>query len=68
MYPYHNLCLKRIRNGELISVEKASGDFAVILIFSTEPYTRPIRKHSLYRYVNILKSLGYEITSLDSDE
>lgn len=61
MYPYHNLCLKRIKNGELISVEKASGDFAVILVFSTEPYTRPIRKHSLYRYEKILKSHGINL-------
>ncbi len=55
MYPYHNRILQRIKNGELIGFEFCdSGEFAMILKFSTYPYTRPIREHAVWRYEEIL--------------
>lgn len=53
MYPYHNRIKQRIKNGELIGVEKGKGEFAVVFIFSTKPYRRPVREQSLWRYGNI---------------
>lgn len=53
MYPYHNRIKQRIKNGELIGIEKGKGEFAVVFIFSTKPYRRPIRESSLWRYENI---------------
>lgn len=58
MYPYHNRCIQRIKNGELLSVESGEGEFAVVLIFSTYPFRRPIREHSLYRYEKIFSEKG----------
>ena len=55
MYPYHNRILQRIKNGELIGFEFTDGEFALILHFSTYPFTRPIREHSLWRYEKILR-------------
>lgn len=55
MYPYHNRIKQRINNGELIGIEQGKGEFAIIFIFSTYPYTRPIRPHSLWRYSDIIK-------------
>lgn len=54
MYPYHNRCIARIKNGELIGIEKASGEFALILVFKTPPYKRPVRAESVYRYAKYL--------------
>ena len=59
MYPYHNRILQRIKNGELIGFEFCEGgDFAVILHFCTEPYTRPIREHAVYKYEEILRGFN----------
>ena len=56
MYPYHNRIKQRIRNGELIGVEKSeSKEFAFVLLFSTPPHTRPIRHHAVWQYEEILK-------------
>ena len=57
MYPYHNVIKKRIKNGELIGIEKTSGEFALILHFSTPPFKRPIRQRSLYKYKELLKNI-----------
>ena len=55
MYPYHNLIKKRIKKGELIKIERSKDSrFAFNLIFSTPPYVRPIRHHSVYRYLDLL--------------
>ena len=54
MYPYHNLILKRIKNGELLWIEKVDGKFSYIFHFKTYPYSRPIRSHAEYRYKNII--------------
>ena len=59
MYPYHNKIKQRINNGELIGVEKTSGEFAVIFHFKTYPYTRPIRAHALKKYEKILTRYKY---------
>lgn len=50
MYPYHNRIKQRIKNGELTGIEKGSGEYALIFIFSTPPYRRPIRHSSMWRY------------------
>ena len=55
MYPYHNLILKRIKNGELLWIEKVNGKFSYIFYFKTYPYSRPIRAHAEYRYKDIIK-------------
>ena len=55
MYPYHNRILQRIKNGELTGFEFCEKEeFALILRFSTFPFTRPIRSHSVWRYEKIL--------------
>lgn len=55
MYPYHNRIIQRIKNDELVGVKKGEGEYAIILVFSTPPYLRPIKEHSLYRYEKIFK-------------
>lgn len=58
MYPYHNRIQQRITNGELIGVlPSEKEEFAFILVFSTFPYTRPIRHHSAWRYEYVLEEL-----------
>lgn len=54
MYPYHNRIMQRIKNGELIGIEKGTGEFAFVLIFKTYPYKRPIRPHAVWRYADIV--------------
>ena len=57
MYPYHNRILQRIKNGELVGFEFCDGgEFALVLKFSTYPFTRPIREYSLHKYEEILKN------------
>lgn len=58
MYPYHNRCMQRIKNGEAISVEKGEGEFAMVLVFCTPPYRRPVRERSLYRYEKVFAERG----------
>ena len=54
MYSYHNRIKQRIANGELVGIEKGEGEFAIVLLFNTPPYRRPIRPHALWRYEGIL--------------
>lgn len=56
MYPYHNRIKQRIANGELIGIEQGTGEFAIVFIFSTPPFMRPIRTHALWRYADILNN------------
>ena len=61
MYPYHNRIKQRIRNGELIGIERSEDvRFAFVFIFSTPPYTRPIRLHAVWRYSDVLEAYGYK--------
>lgn len=57
MYPYHNRIKQRINNGELVGIEQGTGEFAFVLVFSTYPYTRPIRPQSEWRYWDILEGI-----------
>ena len=58
MFPYHNRNIQRIRNGELVAVEESDkAEFAFVLVFSTYPFTRPIRHHSAYKYFDLLGGL-----------
>ena len=60
MYPYYNRIKQRIANGELIGIEQGTREFAIVFIFSTYPFTRPIREHALWRYAKILnKEIEY---------
>jgi len=58
MYPYHNRIKQRIKNGELVGHEYLSRhkDIApcLMLYFSTEPQTRPIRPHRFAEYQELL--------------
>jgi hypothetical protein len=62
MYPYHNRIKQRIRNGELEGYEmlKSYKDISpcLMLYFSTEPLTRPIRPHRFEEYEKILGPLS----------
>lgn len=57
-YNYHARIKERIDNGELVGFEfsEDGSEFAIILKFSTYPYTRPIREHSVWIYEEILKN------------
>jgi hypothetical protein len=59
MYPYHNRIKQRIRNGELVDVyytEAYSPRFgpALVLVFNTLPFRRPIRPKKWSEYEPIL--------------
>ena len=58
MYPYHNKIKQRIRNGELLTSYKADNypgiGPALVLVFSTPPFRRPIRPHRWPEYEAIL--------------
>lgn len=58
-YNYHARNMERIKNGELVGFEFCEGEFALVLKFSTEPFTRPIREHAVHKYEEILKELSY---------
>ena len=54
MYSYHNRIKQRIRNGELIDHYWTAcypniGE-ALVLVFKTEPFLRPIRPHKWDEY------------------
>jgi len=60
MYPYHNKIKQRIKNGELIdhyftNSYRNIGE-ALVLVFSTEPFLRPIRTHRWAEYISILNT------------
>lgn len=61
MYPYHNAIKKRIRNGELIDhylTDNYPGiGEALVLVFRTAPFVRPIRPNRFLEYFNILQSI-----------
>lgn len=65
MYPYHNKIKQRIRAGELVNHyfdDNYSGiGEALVLVFSTPPFKRPIRPHKWGEYVDILADwAGYK--------
>lgn len=58
MYPYHNRIKQRINAGELVThyytnIYPRIGP-ALVLVFSTSPYLRPIRTHRWEEYQKIL--------------
>lgn len=58
MYPYHNKIKQRIRAGELVGHYftdnyQRIGE-ALVLVFNTVPFLRPIRPHRWADYVDIL--------------
>jgi len=61
MYPYHNKIKQRIKNQELIRFEYKERYKNIVpclpLHFSTEPFTRPIRKHRFKEYEDLLIGL-----------
>ena len=57
-YNYHARNMERINNGELVGFEFCEGEFALVLKFSTYPFSRPIRPHAVYKYEEILR--GYK--------
>ena len=57
-YNYHARNMERIKNGELVGFEFCEGEFALVLKFSTYPFTRPIREHSVYKYEGVLKEFS----------
>ena len=62
MYPYHNKIKQRINNNELVRYEFVDAYKAIkpclVLHFSTEPLTRPIREHRFEEYETILNNLA----------
>lgn len=58
MYPYHNRIKQRIRSGELgdhYFTDNYPGiGEALVLVFNTVPFFRPIRPHMWSEYVDIL--------------
>lgn len=58
MYPYHNRIKQRIRAGELVDhyfTDNYPGiGEALVLVFKTSPFLRPIRPHKWADYVDIL--------------
>ena len=55
-YNYHARNMERIKNGELVGFEFCEGEFALVLKFSTYPFSRPIRPHAIWKYEEILKN------------
>lgn len=62
MYPYHNKIKQRIKNGELVRYEYIEHykDIApcLLLHFSTEPYTRPVREHRFEEYEKLFAQIN----------
>lgn len=58
MYSYHNRIKQRIRNGELIdhyfTENYPNIGEALVLVFNSPPFMRPIRTHRYSDYVDIL--------------
>ena len=55
MYPYHNKIRQRIKNGELVAIiQSEKEEFAFVLIFSTFPFTRPIRHQAVKKYLDLI--------------
>ena len=61
MYPYHNRIRQRIKNGEFVGIQPTDNeDFAFILLFSTFPYTRPIRHRAVSKYLDLIGELKWQ--------
>ncbi|WP_320814820.1 hypothetical protein [Flavobacterium sp.] len=62
MYPYHNKIKQRIQNNEMLHYEYLDiyKNIApcLLLHFSTEPKTRPIREHRFEEYEELFKNLN----------
>ena len=56
-YNYHARNIERIKNEELIGFAFCDDDkdFALVLYFNTEPFSRPIRHHAVYKYEELLR-------------
>lgn len=64
MYPYHNKIKQRIRAGELVD-HYFDDDYprignALVLVFSTPPFKRPIRPERWGGYSILLQTKGKE--------
>lgn len=61
MYPYHNRIRQRIQAGELVTHYYTNKypriGPAMVLVFNTAPYLRPIRTHRWQEYENIIKNI-----------
>lgn len=59
MYPYHNRIKQRIAAGELVDHYFTTSypriGEALVLVFSTPPFLRPIRPHKLEEYKEVIK-------------
>lgn len=58
-YPYHNQIKKRIREGEyshneIVKNYKKTGEERMVLHFTSEPFTRPIKPERYDEYLDIL--------------
>ena len=58
MYPYHNRIKQRIANGELVDYY-FTDDYpriskALVLVFKTEPFLRPIRPQRWPEYKEVI--------------
>ncbi|MBQ8427666.1 MAG: hypothetical protein IJX18_00250, partial [Clostridia bacterium] len=50
-YNYHAKNMQRIEKGELVGVTPSEQEaFAFVLVFSSYPFTRPVRPHSVHKY------------------
>ena len=62
MYPNHNKIKQSIRNKELMRYEYVESYKAIspclLLHFSTEPYSKPIREHRFAEYEELFKSFN----------
>lgn len=58
MYSYHNRIFQRINNGELVDYYFADNypriGEALVLVFNTAPFFRPIRPHKYQEYLKFL--------------
>lgn len=59
MYPYHNRIKQRINNGELVEHYFTESypriGEALVLVFNTPPFLRPIRPHKWAEYEEVIK-------------
>jgi len=67
MYPYHNKIKQRISNHELVGYEYVERykDISpcLLLHFSTEPKTRPVREHRFEEYEALFDQLAAKASS-----
>ena len=59
MYPYHDRIKQRIKNGELIDHYFTENypriGEALVLVFNTPPFLRPIRPHKWDEYKEVIQ-------------